>query len=96
MIDKIDSSSVERAEKHARRVNSHLTKMKSELIKSHVQILKGQMNARNAGKKYGIDVEAIPEKGGDDPFGLIDKASNNDSLGGTHTSQGILQKKRNK
>ena len=34
-------------------------------------------------KKLGLDVEAIPERGGaggDDPFGLLDKASNADSL----------------
>ena len=80
VIDKIDTSTIERAEKHSKRVNSHLNKIKSDLIKTHIHILKKQ-NAKKDGRKHGIDVEAIPEKGGDDPFGLIDKASNNDSFG---------------
>ena len=44
-----------------------------------------------------MDVAAIPEKGGDDPFGLIDKQSNNDSFGMTaKTNKSTLQKKKEK
>ena len=53
--------------------------MKNDLIRTHLAIIKRQHAAKN--NKYGvIDVQAIPEKGSDDPFGLIDKNSNNDSL----------------
>lgn len=79
-IDKIDVGTMDRAERHANRVNTNLSKIKKDIIKTHISQFKhltnGQKNTHN--KEY--DVQAIPEKANnDDPFGLIDKASNNDS-----------------
>ena len=39
-IDKIDMKTMQRAEKHATRVNSHLGKIKKDMIKSHLNQFK--------------------------------------------------------
>lgn len=37
-------------------------------------------------KKYGVDVDTIPERAGDDPFGLLDGGSARDSINFTQKS----------
>ena len=53
--------------------------------------------ARKEARKMGLDVEAIPEKGGgDDPFGLIEKTSNNESVLNMTQHTTSSYRKRNK
>ena len=75
LLDKFDKKTYARADSHARKVNTYLKKMKDDLVRAHVQSVKIE-NAKKEIKRYGVDVETIPERGGgDDPFGMLDGAS---------------------
>lgn len=83
VIDKYDTNTKDAAEIQTKKIKHHLNRMKNDYVKSYVLNARRE-NARKEAKKLGLDVAAIPERGsGDDPFGLLDKASN-ESFQQTH------------
>lgn len=85
LLDQYDMKTFERAETHSKKVNKFLQKMKNDLVRAHVQSIKIE-NAKKEVKKYGIEVETIPERARDDPMGVLDTSSIQDSLQLTQNS----------
>ena len=93
VFDKYDSRTYQRAEKHSKKVNTYLQKIKDDIVKAHIKSIK-QENLKNDMQKLGFDVNTIPERASDDPFGLIDKLESIQENTTTVPVEGVTEGKK--